>query len=114
MNETAFVPCADVDRIKFLNVANFLHTSVKCSILVEYFKTNLNCFLFPLTICLTCSSSLLQDVNDERPQFSVPFYKAMVSEAAAIGTVIPLDPPELARDADSELNGQVSDLSHAH
>ena len=46
-------------------------------------------------------------MNDERPVFSVPLYKATVSEAAEIGTVIPLDPPELAYDADSGLNGQV-------
>ncbi|CDS40649.1 fat cadherin tumor suppressor [Echinococcus multilocularis] len=47
------------------------------------------------------------DANDERPVFSAPLYKAVVSEAAKIGDVIPLYPPELASDADSGPNGQI-------
>uniref|UniRef100_A0A158R7Q9 Cadherin domain-containing protein n=1 Tax=Taenia asiatica TaxID=60517 RepID=A0A158R7Q9_TAEAS len=47
------------------------------------------------------------DVNDERPVFSAPLYKAEVSEAAKIGAVISLYPPDLASDADSGPNGQI-------
>lgn len=57
---------------------------------------------------LTIAFLTFQDVNDERPVFVAPVYKAVISEAAEIGSVVPLHPPDLATDADSGSNGQVS------
>ncbi|VDD74274.1 unnamed protein product [Mesocestoides corti] len=47
------------------------------------------------------------DVNDERPVFPVPVYKAVVSESEDVGTIIPLHPSFLATDADPGVNGQL-------
>lgn len=47
-------------------------------------------------------------MNDERPVFTASLYKAVISEDAEIGSVVSLSPPELATDADSGPNGQVS------
>lgn len=40
--------------------------------------------------------------------FAAPLYKAVISEDAEIGSVVSLHPPQLADDADSGPNGQVS------